>query len=103
MPTDDRVLPRRGLHDSRVSRRVRLLHHGADSLLRRQADGQQCHAAVRCAGCCKPVGAAWLATGPTLNERVRPRRAPSRALSTALQRRDDVSIVGNRIGANRRG
>ena len=29
---------------------------------------------MRCAGCGKPVGAAWLVTGPTLNERVRPRR-----------------------------
>jgi hypothetical protein len=29
---------------------------------------------MRCAGCGKPVAAAWLVTGPTLNERVRPRR-----------------------------
>ena len=29
---------------------------------------------MRCAGCGKPVGAAWLVIGPTLNERVRPRR-----------------------------
>ena len=29
---------------------------------------------MQCAGCGKPVGAAWLVTGPTLNERVRPRR-----------------------------
>lgn len=29
---------------------------------------------MRCAGCGKPVGAAWLVTGPMLNERVRPRR-----------------------------
>lgn len=29
---------------------------------------------MRGAGCGKPVGAAWLVTGPTLNERVRPRR-----------------------------
>jgi hypothetical protein len=29
---------------------------------------------ARCAGCGKSVGAAWLVTGPALNERVRPRR-----------------------------
>jgi hypothetical protein len=29
---------------------------------------------MRCTGCGKPVGAAWLVTGPRLNERVRPRR-----------------------------
>ena len=29
---------------------------------------------MRCAGCGKPVGAAWLVAGPTLNERGRPRR-----------------------------
>jgi hypothetical protein len=29
---------------------------------------------MRCAGCGKPVAAAWLVTGPTLNERVRSRR-----------------------------
>jgi hypothetical protein len=29
---------------------------------------------MRYAGCGKPVAAAWLVTGPTPNERVRPRR-----------------------------
>ena len=29
---------------------------------------------MRCTGCGKPVGAAWLVTGPMLNEQVRPRR-----------------------------
>jgi hypothetical protein len=32
---------------------------------------------VRCSGACRSrVGAAWLATGPILNARVRPRRVP---------------------------
>jgi hypothetical protein len=56
--------------------RAHLFHYGAGCLLRRQADGGGVMRLMRCAGCGKPVAAAWLVTGPTLNERVRPRRVP---------------------------